>query len=212
MEENEGCRNPGPPNYATLTQQQQHGTYVSSTLHNETIESHNRDPILTHVDSSQVLNSIPFYYCKLHLSNNVNTSSPNTSSNSTNDNNADDHEAKAIIEDRKKKRMFSNRESARRSRMRKKQQIESLQCHLDHLQTLNRQLSEKIIYLLECNQQILQHNAQLKDKVSSLQVTLSELLGPLGHVEHQHHHFPSGFVAEPSSASEFHQSLASSGA
>ncbi|KAK7354357.1 hypothetical protein VNO80_19817 [Phaseolus coccineus] len=111
----------------------------------------------------------------------------------------------ALLEDRKKKRTFSNRESARRSRMRKKQQIESLQCHLDHLLTLNRQLSEKIIYLLECNQQILQHNVQLQDKVSYLQVAVSELLGPLGHVD-QSNHLPT----EPSSASKFQQSLASS--
>ncbi|TKY73265.1 Basic leucine zipper 43 [Spatholobus suberectus] len=211
MERNGANRHRGPPNYATLTQ---HCSSLSltrnSTLNNETIEAPHeerlRDRVLTHLDSSQVLHCIPFYHSKLRLSNN--SKSPNTSLNSNN-NNAD--EAKALLEDRKKKRMFSNRESARRSRMRKKQQIESLQCHVDHLRILSRQLSQKIIYLLECNQQILQHNAQLKDKVSSLQVALSELLGSLGHVD-QHHHFPTGLVPEPSSASAFHQSLASSGA
>ncbi|XP_022639367.1 basic leucine zipper 43 isoform X2 [Vigna radiata var. radiata] len=98
----------------------------------------------------------------------------------------------------KKKRMFSNRESARRSRMRKKQQIEVLQYHVDHLQTLNHQLSQKIIYLLECNQQIHQQNSQLKEKVSSLQVVLSDLLVPAAGAE-QPHHIPNGFPAEPSS-------------
>ncbi|KAL9314381.1 hypothetical protein ACSQ67_019833 [Phaseolus vulgaris] len=187
MEGNEAKRLGGPPNFSTLTQ---HSSFISptqnSTLNNETTEGHMRyrDCIFTHVDSSQVLHHIPLYCSRLHLSNNTN--SPNTSSNSNNNNNAD--EAIALLEDRKK-RMFSNRESARRSRMQKKQQIEFLQCHLDHLQTLNRQLSEKIIYLLECNQQILQHNAQLKDKVSYLQVAVSELLGPLGHVD-QSNHFP----------------------
>ncbi|KAH1111569.1 hypothetical protein GYH30_010094 [Glycine max] len=164
MEGNDANRLHGPPNYATLTPQ--HCTQ-NFTLNNETIEGHqrHRDRILTHVDSSQVFNSIfPLYYSKLHLSNNTN--SPNTSSNSNNNNtNAD--EANALLEDRTQKRMFFNRESARRSRMQRKQQIET------PFSTLDRQLSEKIIYLLECNQQILEHNAQLKDNVSSLQVNFT---------------------------------------
>ncbi|RDX74738.1 E3 ubiquitin-protein ligase RING1, partial [Mucuna pruriens] len=149
------------------------------------------------------LHHIPFFCPQLHLPSNSNyppqiplhKSSPNTSSNSNNNNNSD--EAKALLDDRKKKRMFSNRESARRSRMRKKQQIEVLQYHVDHLQTLNHQLSQKIIYLLECNQQIHQQNAQLKEKVSSLQVALSDLLVPAESAE-QPHHIPNGFLAEPS--------------
>lgn len=122
MEGNDANRLHGPPNYATLTPQ--HCTQ-NFTLNNETIEGHqrHRDRILTHVDSSQVFNSIfPLYYSKLHLSNNTN--SPNTSSNSNNNNtNAD--EANALLEDRTQKRMFFNRESARRSRMQRKQQIET---------------------------------------------------------------------------------------
>nr|KYP56734.1 Transcriptional activator TAF-1 [Cajanus cajan] len=154
------------------------------------------------MDPPHSLHHVPFLYSQLHLpsiNNNpiqlpLHKSSPNTSSNSNN-NNSD--EAKALLDDRKKKRMFSNRESARRSRMRKKQQIEVLQYHVDHLQTLNHQLSQKIIYLLECNQQINQHNAQLKEKVSTLQVALSELLVPAGSAE-QHHHIPNGFLDESS--------------
>ncbi|KAL2338250.1 hypothetical protein Fmac_012696 [Flemingia macrophylla] len=146
------------------------------------------------------LHHIPFLYSQLHLPSSSNSpiqfpphkSSPNTSTNSNN--NSD--EAKALLDDRKKKRMFSNRESARRSRMRKKQQIEVLQYHVDHLQTLNHQLSQKIIYLLECNQQIYQQNAQLKEKVSSLQVALSELLVPAGSAEQ--HHIHNGFLDESS--------------
>ncbi|XP_014508438.1 basic leucine zipper 43 isoform X1 [Vigna radiata var. radiata] len=146
----------------------------------------------------------PFFCSQLHLPSNthdpiqipLHKPSPNTSSNSNNNNNSD--EAKALLDDRKKKRMFSNRESARRSRMRKKQQIEVLQYHVDHLQTLNHQLSQKIIYLLECNQQIHQQNSQLKEKVSSLQVVLSDLLVPAAGAE-QPHHIPNGFPAEPSS-------------
>ncbi|KAJ1388535.1 Basic-leucine zipper domain [Sesbania bispinosa] len=172
--------------------------FTSSLQNMETGECHS----LTPLDPSHGLHHIPFYPSQLQLPSNSNSpiqipvhkSSPNTSSNSNN-NNSD--EAKALLDDRKKKRMFSNRESARRSRMRKKQQIEVLQYHVDHLQALNHQLSQKIIYLLECNQQIHQQNAQLKDKVSSLQVALSDLLVPSGNAELPPH-IPNGFLVEPS--------------
>ncbi|EEF47696.1 DNA binding protein, putative [Ricinus communis] len=85
--------------------------------------------------------------------------------------------------ERKLKRMISNRESARRSRIRKKKQIEELDCQVNHLRTMNHQLSEKVIHLLENNQQILQENSQLKERVSSLQLVLSDLLIPMRNVE-----------------------------
>ncbi|TKY54983.1 Basic leucine zipper 43 [Spatholobus suberectus] len=185
--------------YASLTQYLHYPSPTSTNLLTmETGEGH----ALTHMDPPHGLHHIPFFCSQLHLPSNSNNpiqiplhrSSPNTSSNSNN-NNSD--EAKALLDDRKKKRMFSNRESARRSRMRKKQQIEVLQYHVDHLQTLNHQLSQKIIYLLECNQQIHQQNAQLKEKVTSLQVALSDFLVPAGSAE-QPHHIPNGFLAEPS--------------
>ncbi|PON36158.1 Basic-leucine zipper transcription factor [Parasponia andersonii] len=85
-----------------------------------------------------------------------------------------------IVNDtRRLKRIISNRESARRSRMRRKMQVEELQCLASQLQKTNRQLSEKLIQLLDSNQQIVQENSQLKEKVSSLQILLSDLLVPL---------------------------------
>ncbi|XP_062115025.1 basic leucine zipper 43-like [Humulus lupulus] len=83
---------------------------------------------------------------------------------------------------RRLKRMISNRESARRSRMRRKMQIEELQYLVSQLQTTNRQLSEKLIQLLDSNQQIVQENSQLKEKVSSLQIILSDLLVPVRNI------------------------------
>ncbi|MED6155870.1 hypothetical protein PIB30_009344 [Stylosanthes scabra] len=197
------------PHYLHYPSPNQKPMLPSSFLNMEIGEGHHA---LNHLDPSHGLHHLPLSYSQLHLpgnnSNNpihtpVHKSSPNTSSNSNN--NSD--EAKAILDDRKKKRMFSNRESARRSRMRKKQQIEVLQYHVDHLQTLNHQLSQKIIYLLECNQQINQQNAQLKEKVSSLQVALSDLLIPVGHSTDQPQHIPGGFLSEPST-----RTIASSGA
>ncbi|KAI4346268.1 hypothetical protein L6164_013334 [Bauhinia variegata] len=162
--------------------------FTSSLINMETGEGSKGYHVLaqSHMDlSSQALRCIPFYYSQLHSSNSPilisgQRFSPKTSSQSDNSN---FDEAKLLLDDRKKKRMNSNRESARRSRMRKKQQIEALQYQVENLQTMNHKLSQKIVYLLECNQQILQQNAQLKEKVSSLQLALSELLVPLAPVE-----------------------------
>ncbi|XP_044476220.1 basic leucine zipper 43-like [Mangifera indica] len=85
----------------------------------------------------------------------------------------------SIINERRMKRVISNRESARRSRMRKKKLIEELQIQVGQVQAINHQLSEKIILLLENNNQMLQENSQLKEKVSSLQILLSDLMNPL---------------------------------
>lgn len=63
--------------------------------------------------------------------------------------------------------------------MRKKRQIEELQSQVDQLLTMNHQLSEKVIRLLESNHQVMQENGQLKEKVSSLQLVLSDILTPL---------------------------------
>ena len=64
--------------------------------------------------------------------------------------------------------------------MRKKKQIEELQYQVDQLHSTNRGLSDKLIQLLEGNQLILQENAQLKERVSSLQIVLADLITPLG--------------------------------
>ncbi|KAK4766993.1 hypothetical protein SAY86_014744 [Trapa natans] len=79
---------------------------------------------------------------------------------------------------RRLRRMISNRESARRSRLRKKKQIEELQCQVEHLRATNHHLSEKLIGLLEANQHFLQENTDLKEKLTSLQVIVSDLLAP----------------------------------
>lgn len=89
----------------------------------------------------------------------------------------------SIINEKRLKRVISNRESARRSRMRKKKLIEELQAQVNHVQTVNHQLSEKLISLLESNHQIVQENSQLKEKVSSLQLVISDLLAPLRGLE-----------------------------
>ena len=85
--------------------------------------------------------------------------------------------------ERRARRMVFNRESARRSRMRTKKQIEELQQQVEQLMILNHNLSEKVIHLLESNHQILQENSQLKEKVSSLQILMAEMQIPMRNVD-----------------------------
>ncbi|XP_010483738.1 PREDICTED: basic leucine zipper 43-like [Camelina sativa] len=86
-------------------------------------------------------------------------------------------------EERRARRMVSNRESARRSRIRKKKQIEELQQQVEQLMMLNHHLSEKVINLLESNHQVLQENSQLKEKVSSFQLLMADVLIPMRNAE-----------------------------
>ncbi|CAH8308860.1 unnamed protein product [Eruca vesicaria subsp. sativa] len=80
-----------------------------------------------------------------------------------------DHpEASVVMLDQEKilRRRVSNRESARRTRMRKRKQIEELTMHVEQLTTSNYNLYDKVISLLENNRHILHENSQLKEKVS----------------------------------------------
>ncbi|VVB17534.1 unnamed protein product [Arabis nemorensis] len=86
-------------------------------------------------------------------------------------------------DERRARRMVSNRESARRSRMRKKKQIEELQQQVEQLMMLNHHLSEKVINLLESNHQVLQENSQLKEKVTYFQLVMADMLLPMRNVE-----------------------------
>ncbi|XP_022729072.1 basic leucine zipper 4 [Durio zibethinus] len=109
-------------------------------------------------------------------------SSTNFSSLSTEDD-ARDYQP-SIVDDKRLRRMISNKESARISRMRKKQHIEELKSQVNQLQTINGQLSQKLINLLDSNHEILQENAQLKEKVSTLHMVLADVFTTLKNPEY----------------------------
>ncbi|XP_022737337.1 basic leucine zipper 43-like [Durio zibethinus] len=132
-----------------------------------------------HPDSSTNFSNRLFPNSQIHFP--FHLFSPNGSSLST-ENEAREYQP-SIVDDKRLRRMISNRESARRSRMRKKQQIEELQSQVDQLQTINRQLSQKLINLLESNHDFLQENAQLKEKVSTLHMVLADVFTPLRNQE-----------------------------
>ncbi|GAB4828986.1 hypothetical protein Ancab_018645 [Ancistrocladus abbreviatus] len=95
------------------------------------------------------------------------------SSNSTSDE-ADEQQLR-IIDERKQRRMISNRESARRSRMRKQRHLDELWSQVMHLRTENHNLMDKLNHVLECHDRVLQENARLKEEASDLRQMITSL-------------------------------------
>lgn len=95
------------------------------------------------------------------------------SGNSTSD--ETDEQQLKIIDERKKRRMISNRESARRSRMRKQRHLDELWSQVLRLRTENNHLIDKLNHVAECHEKVLQENAQLKEEASDLRQMLTDL-------------------------------------
>lgn len=71
--------------------------------------------------------------------------------------------------------MISNRESARRSRMRKQKHLDELWSQVVWLRNENHQLIDKLNHVSERHDQVLQENAQLKEEASELRQMLTEM-------------------------------------
>ncbi|XP_031492575.1 basic leucine zipper 63-like [Nymphaea colorata] len=84
-------------------------------------------------------------------------------------------EQQNMINDRKQRRMLSNRESARRSRMRKQRLLDELWSQVVHLRSENRELIERLNSLSDQHEQIMRENHCLRKKASDLQQKLSDL-------------------------------------
>ncbi|KAL6499187.1 hypothetical protein OROHE_026215 [Orobanche hederae] len=103
------------------------------------------------------------------------------SSNSTSDE-GDEHQQQqqqqqqsVIINERKQRRMISNRESARRSRMRKQKHLDELWSQVVWLRNENHQLIDKLNNVSESHDRAVQENAQLKEEVSGLRQMMSDM-------------------------------------
>lgn len=99
--------------------------------------------------------------------------SPNSTSNSTSDE-AEDHQHQAIDE-RKQRRMISNRESARRSRMRKQRHLDELWSQVLRLRTDKHSLIEKLNHVSESHDRVMEENVKLKEEVSDLRQMLTDI-------------------------------------
>ncbi|KAF2312282.1 hypothetical protein GH714_032135 [Hevea brasiliensis] len=95
------------------------------------------------------------------------------SNNSTSD--EADEQQLSLINERKQRRMISNRESARRSRMRKQKHLDELWSQVVWLRNENHQLIDKLNHVSECHDRVLEENAQLKEEASELRQMLSDM-------------------------------------
>ncbi|KAF2532980.1 hypothetical protein F2Q70_00032062 [Brassica cretica] len=98
-----------------------------------------------------------------------------SSNNSTSDEAEEQQTDKNIINERKQRRMISNRESARRSRMRKQRHLDELWSQVMWLRIENHQLLDKLNNLSESHEKVLQENAQLKEETSDLKQVISDM-------------------------------------
>ncbi|KAJ1406474.1 Basic-leucine zipper domain [Sesbania bispinosa] len=95
------------------------------------------------------------------------------SSNSTSD--EADEQQQSLINERKHRRMISNRESARRSRMRKQKHLDELWSMVVWLRNENHQLLDKLNHVSESHDKVLQENVQLKEEASELRQMLCDM-------------------------------------
>ncbi|KAF8066112.1 hypothetical protein N665_1160s0013 [Sinapis alba] len=126
---------------------------------------------------SSPTSSSSFHYINGLMNNNYYSSPSNvqdlmTSNNSTSD---DDHQQSMAIDERKQRRMISNRESARRSRMRKQRHLDELWSQVIRLRTDNHCLVDKLNRVSESHQVALKENAKLKEETSNLRQLISDI-------------------------------------
>nr|GME15945.1 basic leucine zipper 43-like [Ipomoea batatas] len=127
--------------------------------------------------------SIDYFTRFLNINNNPQNALPITppdfslsasiSNNSTSDESEEQHHR--IIDERKQRRMVSNRESARRSRMRKKRHLDELWSQVLAFRTENCNLLDRLNQISENHDKVLQENMRLKEEASGLRRLVVEL-------------------------------------
>ncbi|KAF7129684.1 hypothetical protein RHSIM_Rhsim10G0061200 [Rhododendron simsii] len=95
------------------------------------------------------------------------------SNNSTSD--EADEQNLSLINERKQRRMISNRESARRSRMRKQKHLDELWSQVVWLRNENHQLIDKLNHFSETHDKIVQENTQLKEETTGLRQMITDM-------------------------------------
>lgn len=96
------------------------------------------------------------------------------SSTSTSDE-ADGQQLSSLINERKQRRIISNRESARRSRMRKQRHLDELLSQVVRLRNENHQLIGKLNHISDNHDKAVQENALLKEEASELRQMLCDM-------------------------------------
>ncbi|KAK4747536.1 hypothetical protein SAY87_014122 [Trapa incisa] len=96
-------------------------------------------------------------------------------SNKNNNYSTSDESESLIIKERKQRRMISNRESARRSRMRKQRHLDELWSQVVWLRNENSQLVDKLNRASEISEKVVKENAQLKEETSELRQMIADM-------------------------------------
>lgn len=78
-------------------------------------------------------------------------------------------------EERKQRRKISNRESARRSRMRKQRQLDELWSQVIRLRALNHNLMHQLNQLSQTHHRVVHQNCKLKEHASHLAKIINNL-------------------------------------
>ncbi|KAL5213245.1 hypothetical protein ABZP36_024092 [Zizania latifolia] len=78
-------------------------------------------------------------------------------------------------DDRKKRRLVSNRESARRSRVRKQRRLDELSSQVSELRATNQRLLVELNHMISKHARIVHENSQLREEASDLQRKLNEM-------------------------------------
>ncbi|KAI3669925.1 hypothetical protein L6452_41408 [Arctium lappa] len=118
--------------------------------------------------------SNPFYHLHMNpLFQDFNPQPMYFGSNSTSD--EADEQQLSLINERKRRRMISNRESARRSRMRKQKHLDELWSQVVWLRNENHQLIDKLNNFTETHDRAVEENNQLKEEVSGLRRMVSDM-------------------------------------
>lgn len=102
----------------------------------------------------------------------LNLQSPVSNNSTTSD---DATEGIFVINERKQRRMVSNRESARRSRMRKQRHLDELLSQVSWLRSENHQLLEKLNQVSDNNDLVLQENSSLKEENLELRQVITSM-------------------------------------
>ncbi|KAL2335348.1 hypothetical protein Fmac_016561 [Flemingia macrophylla] len=118
-------------------------------------------------------NQLLYGYNNQNLIHDFSPQSSCISSNSTSD--EADEQQLSLINERKHRRMISNRESARRSRMRKQKHLDELWSQVVWLRNENHQLIDKLNHVSESHDQVVQENAQLKEEASELRQMIRDM-------------------------------------
>ncbi|GMI75291.1 basic leucine-zipper 58 [Hibiscus trionum] len=136
------------------------------------------NPILIPANLGMMQNTIPAFHFNRFLNNLPNFHMPPAQSSSISNNSTSDEAEEqqvSIIDERKQRRMISNRESARRSRMRKQKHLDELWSQVIRLRNENHSLIHKLNHVSECHDLVLQENARLKEEASGLRQMLTDL-------------------------------------